>query len=1020
MDETIPGHNVHFMTPEELSTIIRFGLNEISGRNAHHEFEELVRHFVRARIATNVVPATGPVGAGGDQGRDLESFRTYLARELGPHGAFLARASEETLAFVCTLQTGGLPTKIKSDVDKIMGSGSRVDHVYAFVAGEVPVGQRHSVQDTIREEHGIELDVFDSRAIAQELTQADIFWIAARYVSLPAEITPPPALDDSPQWYSDLRDAWRERDPVSTLAEFLSVKRGLRHATFDKSARPDLPFWLALMRRFLETGFEEDIQRRARYEVAVATLRGTGDLTPADSFAGEFIERACNASDLFEIEDGSVLLTYCIGALMRARTSIEPEQLRNWNALLQARVEALLNETASANRQAMLMQILGHLNMQPDSTRIEVVDEPLPDVADMLDEDGSLDIDAAVEVVEVAAEDVLVDVDKGMSVWAELTTLLEKAPLFPVERFADHLSILTPLIADHPRYRDIADAVDAQIVKTSGHAAAAARCRDRAIALRRSDHYLAALREFHQAKAGWWSGDSIRGSLLAMFLLADCYEQLGFLHAAKHWVLLAARVAADSGDDDLQDLFAQGVCLAAHMDYGLGNWATSAGTAEAGLILHSNLVSALDLQDPRIEHMMFELAWVYTAGRGLAPDLAERVKDLLERADMWDAIEEIISGVEPRSPEQWLSMVGPQLHGEFFGDFKDEVHITFSGLGTTWALVADNEPDVVRAAQRLASAAEVLLAELANDDLTLLKTEIYIQVFVGTTDEERVQPVLSNKGRHWRVLLTPWSEEVDEEALHLELLAVLSSILGEASLLRAEDFMAKVEEAFKRGLSHKIGFGPPLDALLRWVAHDEYGELCRQATLPPEIAEARYTPQPSTELAWQDGPGPTYNQTEALDAISRRYERVAELFPLTLAGLRESREFRRTVEELRHRGWLDWQILNCVASAAVNHRIQALGLDRNLCDPGPNGEEARAAYQRFRSEPETQELNPVPLDKFRIDALELHRHFSLPVFLKGVRLELHQRTPDLSAIDHFLAIRYRYWDDDVPHEDPFS
>lgn len=1007
-------------TPEELSSVIRFGLNELSGRNAHHEFEELVRHLVRARIATNVIPATGPVGAGGDQGRDLESFRTYLASELGPHGAFLARVSETTLAFACTLQADGLPSKIKADVDKIMASGSRVDRAYAFVAAEVPVGRRHKLQDDVRHDHSIELEVFDSRAIAQELALSDTFWIAARYLSLPAEIGPPPAADDSPEWYSQLRNRWRERDAGNTLADLLSVKRGLRHATFDKAARPDLPFWLALTRRFAGAEFDEDLQHRARYEVSVATLRGAGDLTPADGLAAEFIEKACQADDPFELEDGSVLLMYCAGALMRAKTNLSPESLRDWNGRLQARVEQLLEQASTANRQAVLLQILGHLNMQPDPTRVDVVDEPVPDVAQLVDEKGELGVELARGAVDVSAEDVVIDIESGMRTWAKLTELFDEAPLFPVERFADYLSILSPFIVDHPLYREIRDAVDAQVERTSGRAAAAGRCRDRAVALRRADKLVAALREFHQAKVGWWSGDSLRGSLLSMFLLADCYEQLGFLHAAKHWVLTAARIAADSRDDDLQDLFAQGVCIAAHLDYSLGSWGTSAGTTEAGLILHSNLVSAIDLGDERVERMMYELAWIYMAGLDLVPDLSAKVEQFLVRAGMWDVVVEITSGSEPRTEGEWLELVGPQLHGEFLGDMKDHVRVSFSGLGTTWTLTADNTQEALWAIQRLASAAQVLLAELANDDLALLQTEIHVRVLIGTTSGDRVQPVPSNEGREWRVLLTPWSEDTDAEALHVELLAVLSSVLGEASLLPMQDFMTKIEDAFKRGLSHKMDFGAPLDALLRWIAHDEYDEFRSSTLLPAAIHSARATPAASPELQWQDGRGPTYNERDALDAISRRYERVRELFSFTLARLRESDEFRATVEELRRRGWHDWHILNSVASAAINYRMQTLGLDGHLADPGPKGEEARMAFRMVASQPETPALDPVPMTAFELDALEFHRTVGLPVFLKGVGLDVHQRTPDIPAIENFLAVRYRYWDDDVPHDDPFA
>lgn len=63
---------------DQIIAQIRFQLEQLSAKNAHHDFEHLCRHMTRARICTNILPATGPVSAGGDQCRDFETFRTYL------------------------------------------------------------------------------------------------------------------------------------------------------------------------------------------------------------------------------------------------------------------------------------------------------------------------------------------------------------------------------------------------------------------------------------------------------------------------------------------------------------------------------------------------------------------------------------------------------------------------------------------------------------------------------------------------------------------------------------------------------------------------------------------------------------------------------------------------------------------------------------------------------------------------------------------------------------------------------
>jgi hypothetical protein len=81
----------------ELIEQIAFGLNRLPSQNTHHEFEHLCRDFARKRIASNVIPATGPVAGGGDQGRDFDTFRTYLKEEVGEHSAFAASSSEGPL-----------------------------------------------------------------------------------------------------------------------------------------------------------------------------------------------------------------------------------------------------------------------------------------------------------------------------------------------------------------------------------------------------------------------------------------------------------------------------------------------------------------------------------------------------------------------------------------------------------------------------------------------------------------------------------------------------------------------------------------------------------------------------------------------------------------------------------------------------------------------------------------------------------------------------------------------------------
>lgn len=267
---------------EQLVRLVRFGLDELSATNGHHRFEDRCRHFARERLAPNILPATGPVSAGGDRGRDFETFRTFLREELGPYGGFAGALRDGgVIAFLCTLQHRGLRAKVPADVEKVMTAGPAVAAIYAFMSAPLPKARRDALQDDVRDRYGVHLEVLDGQALAEALTDREIFWIAEQFLSIPAAFRPaaPETGPELPDWYVPDRDRWRARGHVNPrMGELLDVVDGLRHATFQPDARADLPFWLELVGALDRDAVPADVRQRARYEFAASHLRGMGDL----------------------------------------------------------------------------------------------------------------------------------------------------------------------------------------------------------------------------------------------------------------------------------------------------------------------------------------------------------------------------------------------------------------------------------------------------------------------------------------------------------------------------------------------------------------------------------------------------------------------------------------------------------------------------------------------------------------------------------------------------------------------
>lgn len=89
---------------------IRHQLERLTPRNAHHEFEHLCRGFARIVLTPNILPATGPVSAGGDQGRDFESFHTYTLSDAASDGERFWATSDDRIAFACSLEKASRST----------------------------------------------------------------------------------------------------------------------------------------------------------------------------------------------------------------------------------------------------------------------------------------------------------------------------------------------------------------------------------------------------------------------------------------------------------------------------------------------------------------------------------------------------------------------------------------------------------------------------------------------------------------------------------------------------------------------------------------------------------------------------------------------------------------------------------------------------------------------------------------------------------------------------------------------
>lgn len=1011
-------------TAVERAKLVKFCLADLAGENGHHTFEHLCRHVARLRIASNVLPATGPVSAGGDQGRDFETFRTYLLDELPFAIGFLAQASSETIAFACTIQRDKLKRKFEQDITAICTQGTHVDHVVVFAVADVTTRVRHGLQDWARTQFGVTLDIYDGTALSELIADNSLYWVAEQFLNLPAELAitdtePPP--DDPPDWYASLREYWQAIPcPPATLGDMLEIRRGLRHSLSPGPCRADIDGWISLMRQVCEKTPSSEVRLRAVYELTIAQHRGKADLRPVENLVRRYVKEVLEAEDPTTLFDASLVIQTMETAAVSGQTGISLPETCSWIEPLRNHIDRLLIKDRGPNEKAGLLQAAAHLGTHLDWTGIEASAAMPLDLMDDIQRSLADAIDSGNVQAHIGAAP-LIDIDYAMSRLSELVDVLPTAPAYPLDGFVTLIDLLTPSLRDHHLYRRVCDGIDDAVRRQVGEAAVAERCRQRAFSLMEVDRPLEALREFHEATTNWFHGDTFSDSLNAVGAIAGIYDYLGMHLAAKRYALGLAMLAQQSPDPHDRPLVPRAIAAASISDHNAGAWLVSADlTAIAALAHVAYSPNAHDAGDHEylLEAVGRQVITVAAAQR-LRPQFLEKIVEIFAEGPITDLVasgtEDFLGAEDLQSEEDLFGFLRDDV-GPPFSDVSPERVIVFKALGVQWTIHGRNDEENVLAIEDFASTLQILLVEIASDDAVIIPGDIDIEIRIGDTDElyEDSRTVTDSGGTRWELALPSHSSGVALEVLRTNMYAKAFTVLEGNSLLDEARFEILVDRAARGGLFKKFEVGhrsyrhlatfrsrnsPPL-------REQTHRPISRPETVAPQVC--------SLHLGSRGGPGPGYTAQKAQSILAERYELLPRPIRYTLPRLMQKEEVRLLFHELRERDlWKDWHIMSVVMSLVVTQRITA------RCGPLTE-QNADEFADQFHSEALREETEgDAGLDPALITRESMESGIAAVAISSLGRwgLALHYPSHSPSAIMHVLATRYGFWNDDIPHDD---
>ena len=955
---------------------IRFSLNNLGAQNRHYDFEAICRHFSRNRLGLNILPATGPVSSGGDQGRDFETYD--ILPELISQSK--NRLISGSAAFACTIQKNNIVKKIKDDVQKIVEKGNKVDIIYFFSLENVKVSKRHQIQKWSQDTYSVKIEIFDGEFLADNLSDKDLFWIAIEYLQIPSNLYPISKDID----YLKTKEKW-ENTTINTpnYAIFDELRNLGKRCLFDKDTKQDILFWLSKLEQLLKFDYSQKFKRKVLYEIVALRIRGTGSLSSWEKYVRQYFDMSSTFNSQVEAQEACVVVTYAYGSMIRRVSDFTEEEIKKWRKLIEYYTEVELKKEYPKTIQATVYELKGYLLLTDPYDR---------------------------------------KIDEGLDWWIKLTSLIKETPLFPLERFSDVLVAMIDFVGDNSKYEQLNQTIDSLLGERVGGFVVAEKCRDRAITYRKKGELLKSLRELHKVKVAWYAHETLYGSLLSMLLIAETYFDLGLIYAAKHYALAVAFIAQRAREEKEKVFIPRGLSALAEYEYSNGEWAHFLEHANLSLKTLAIFTKGLDDENAGkiYEKMTFYASLISTFTDILENNiLSTYVNNKIKEFDT-EIATEIIEDLIPLAKDSWSKKkteeILQKIQSEFknypFNDVGKERTIKFSAFGTSWQFSWENNLVETAKSEQLISLLQILFAECIERDLFLLKSDVLIKISLGS--EYKIQNQHQEDRFVWLVVLpqkTPSNkEEIDR--YHREALGIAIQIFSELSLLPRERIVRLLENLFEEGFINKAFAGNSYEVLfIDLVPKDLYEEIL-QLNKISYLENLKFANKTHKLLEWKDSVISTYNEKKSEELIRKRYKKSIIPISLTLQKLKNKPFFQETVKKLRLEGWKDWHILMAIAFITINYRVNRLGY-KDLDDSKKKSIEQMSLK-------ETSKSIPVPLVEFGEIELKNNLYMSMLSTLKIFDLKYKPNLLIKLALKEFLEKRCRYFSEDIPHEDFFS
>lgn len=815
--------------------------------------------------------------------------------------------------------------------------------------------------------------------------------------------------NDNDKWYWAVFERWKEVEAFDhfTIGEFYEVIDATRYCRQHPYLIKHDDQWKKILKIYIDKiEMADEFRRTAIYEFLWLRFRPidfytkpAGDLFNETEYFNSYFNEFSAFKNARELEDAQSLIHIALAACSFGITDLNIETVNNWFNQVEKTINLRLQKETNPNEICHLLENLGthflFLNSRKkDRKDVSQVNAPLGKILSYINQADFYDATSLSERL-----------NKYIGFFIEIEPEENAELIEAIETFTEKLN---PIVEQrHGAYKAAKVEVDKgyKYLKSNNP-----------ILL------LKALNCFHKAKTLWYRQEHIEGFVLGLLNIGQLYSAIGMNLAAKYYAMGAAWMSIHNGERHLLKRIADAFGFIFHADFKQGAW-MNAIISFADYINAWNELKGTPL-DPDIDEMPFkamaDLALIFHSTPKFSPQLKvlidTHIAMLGELGD--DFIKPLFPGLEKDFPTDTSlkNLLENKLTDKPLNDIGKKRIICFNALGSTWEISFNNDYYTTPIAEEFCGIMQVVLAEIALSkyDYHLLKSNAIKLELEINPDNLPPEQLPSHEEMKWKVYLEYFDSTVPEKVnLHTaKSSTTLMYILESISLLPEIEFRELFQKLFSESdLAGKTLVLGSYQRMYRYIFQQQrFDSLQRQhfEYIKPSFLNL---PEVSSVMKWDEVYSEKYNQEEAIQNIKNRFKNSHKCIYLTIEKLKQDEGFFDLINDLRKKGWHDWQIILSIMNFIINEKTRHQLSDKKF----ESEEKYREAFDKlFHELCQTDEKNcymEFPLNSFKSKLFEFQLNNTLVIILKSYGLENKANFPNFSAVKDFLDIRFNMLND---------